>query len=91
MQQQLKYLDVFLRGNSYDRRLHEGQDGSYIFLSAVVKRAERESHHSLPTTAEVKNIWICTSPPDTPSWRTDELVKLKANFMLTDTVLQPNR
>jgi hypothetical protein len=28
-----------------------------------VKAAEREVHHSLPSTAEVKNVWSYTSTP----------------------------
>jgi hypothetical protein len=34
-----------------------------------VKLQRRESDHSPPTSAEVKKIWIYTSTPHTPSWR----------------------
>jgi hypothetical protein len=29
----------------------------------------REAHHSLPASVEVKKMWIYTSTPHTPSWR----------------------
>jgi hypothetical protein len=32
-------------------------------LSPGVKRLEREVEHSPPASAEVKNMWICTSTP----------------------------
>jgi hypothetical protein len=38
-------------------------------LSTGVKRSGREFYHSPPTSAEVKNMWIYTSTPHTPSWR----------------------
>jgi hypothetical protein len=34
-----------------------------------VKRPEPEVDHSPPASAEVKNMWIYTSTPRTPSWR----------------------
>jgi hypothetical protein len=39
-------------------------------LSPGVKRPGREVDYSLPTSAEVKKMWIYTSTPHTPSWRT---------------------
>jgi hypothetical protein len=38
-------------------------------LSPRVKRPGRVVDHSPPTSAEVKKIWIYTSTPHTPSWR----------------------
>jgi hypothetical protein len=38
-------------------------------LSPGVKRPGREVGHSHPTSAEVKKMWIYTSTPHTPSWR----------------------
>jgi hypothetical protein len=38
-------------------------------LSPGVKRQGREVDHSPPTSAEVKKMWIYTSTPHTPSWR----------------------
>jgi hypothetical protein len=39
-------------------------------LSAGVKRPERESNYSLPSSAEVKNSWSSTSTPyKKSSWR----------------------
>jgi hypothetical protein len=38
-------------------------------LSPGVKRLGREVDHSPPTSAEVKKMWIYTSTPHTPSWR----------------------
>jgi hypothetical protein len=38
-------------------------------LSSGVKRPGREIDHSPPTSAEVKKMWISTSTPHTPSWR----------------------
>jgi hypothetical protein len=38
-------------------------------LSPGVKRPGREADHSLPASAEVKKMWISTSTPPTPSWR----------------------
>jgi hypothetical protein len=38
-------------------------------LSPGVKRSGREVDHSPPTSAEVKRMWIYTSTPHTPSWR----------------------
>jgi hypothetical protein len=34
-----------------------------------VKRPGREADHSPPTSAEVKKMWVYTSTPHTPSWR----------------------
>jgi hypothetical protein len=38
-------------------------------LSPGVKWPGREVDHSPPTSAEVKKLWIYTSTPHTPSWR----------------------
>jgi hypothetical protein len=38
-------------------------------LSPVVKRQGREAHHSPPTSAQVKKMWISTSTPPYASWR----------------------
>jgi hypothetical protein len=38
-------------------------------LSPRIKRPGREADHSPPTSAEVKKMWIYTSTPHTPSWR----------------------
>jgi hypothetical protein len=38
-------------------------------LSSGVKRPGREVDRSPPTSAEVKRMWIYTSTPHTPSWR----------------------
>jgi hypothetical protein len=38
-------------------------------LSLGVKRLGREVDHSPPISAEVKKMWIYTSTPHTPSWR----------------------
>jgi hypothetical protein len=38
--------------------------------SPRVKRPGREVDNSLPASAEVKKMWIYTSTPHTPSWRT---------------------
>jgi hypothetical protein len=37
-------------------------------LSPGAKQPGREADHSPPTSAEVKNMWIYTSTPHTPSW-----------------------
>jgi len=37
------------------------------FLGA--KRPGRETDHSSPSSAEVKNMWSFTSTPHAPSWR----------------------
>jgi len=34
-----------------------------------VKRPGREADRSPPSSAEVKNAWLCTSTPNTSSWR----------------------
>jgi hypothetical protein len=34
-----------------------------------VKWPGREADHSPPTIAEIKKMWIYTSTPHTPSWR----------------------
>jgi hypothetical protein len=39
------------------------------FLSARVKRPGREADNSSTTSAEVKKMWIYTSLPHTPPWR----------------------
>jgi hypothetical protein len=39
------------------------------FFSPGVKRPGHEAHHSLPSTAEVKNAWSYTSTACTSSWR----------------------
>jgi hypothetical protein len=44
------------------------------------KRSEREVDHSSPTSAEVKKMWIYTSTPNTPSWRSAKLVQHRDNF-----------
>jgi hypothetical protein len=49
-------------------------------LSPGIKRQGREAKHSSPTTVEVKKIWIYTSSPHTPSWRSALLVKHSDNF-----------
>jgi hypothetical protein len=51
-------------------------------LSLAVKRPGRESDHSPPSSAEVKNSWSYTSVPDTPSWR-DAQLKHRDNFTFT--------
>jgi hypothetical protein len=38
-------------------------------LSQMVKRPGREADHSPPASAEVKKMWIYTSTPHTPLWR----------------------
>jgi hypothetical protein len=38
-------------------------------LSPGVKRPGREVEHSPPSSAEIKRMWIYTSTPHTPSWR----------------------
>jgi hypothetical protein len=38
-------------------------------LSPGVKWPGREADHSPPTSAEVKKMWVYTSTPPTPSWR----------------------
>jgi hypothetical protein len=38
-------------------------------LSLGLKRQGREADHSPPTSAKVKTMWIYTSTPHTPSWR----------------------
>jgi hypothetical protein len=35
----------------------------------VVKRQGRETYHSLPSSAEVKNDWVIPPPHHTPSFR----------------------
>jgi hypothetical protein len=44
-------------------------------LSLGVRRPGREADHSPPAGAEVKKMWIYTSNPHTPSWRSAWLVK----------------
>lgn len=41
---------------------------STVVLSLWVKLSVRDADHSLPSTAEVKNEFICASTPHTPSW-----------------------
>jgi hypothetical protein len=50
-------------------------------LSPGVKRQGREADHSPPTSAEVKKMWIYTSP-HTPSWRGALLLRHRDNFTL---------
>jgi hypothetical protein len=38
-------------------------------LSQGIKRPGREADHSPPASAEAKKMWIYTSTPHTPSWR----------------------
>jgi hypothetical protein len=38
-------------------------------LSPGIKRPGSEADHSPPTSAELNKIWIYTSTPHTPSWR----------------------
>jgi hypothetical protein len=38
-------------------------------LSPGIKRPGREADHSPPDSTEVKKMWIYTSIPHTPSWR----------------------
>jgi hypothetical protein len=40
-------------------------------FSAGVKRQGREADHLAPANAEVKKMWIYTSAPHTPPWRSD--------------------
>jgi hypothetical protein len=47
--------------NSYPK----GTGGSF----PGVKQPGREADHSLPASGEVKKIWIYTSTPHMPSWR----------------------
>jgi hypothetical protein len=59
--------------------LHVVQTGSGIHPTSYpmgtgssfpgVKRPGREADQSPPTNAEIKKIWIYTSTPPTPSWR----------------------
>jgi hypothetical protein len=49
-------------------------------LSPWVKRQGCEADHLPPTSAEVKTLWIYTSTPHTPSWRSAQLVKHRDNF-----------
>jgi hypothetical protein len=43
-------------------------------LSLRIKRPGRETDHSPPSSAEIKNAWCYTSPlPNTPSWRGAQL------------------
>jgi hypothetical protein len=51
-------------------------------LYSGVKRPGREVDHSPPTSAEVKKMWVYTSTPHTPSWRSAWLVKHRDNFTL---------
>jgi hypothetical protein len=46
------------------------------------KAAGREADYLLPSSAEVKNTWIYTSTPHTPSWRGTQL-KHRDNFTFT--------
>jgi hypothetical protein len=48
----------------------------------VINRPGREADHSLPSSAEVKNTWSCTSTPPVPSWRGAQL-KHRDNFTFT--------
>jgi hypothetical protein len=47
-----------------------------------VKRPGREVDHSPPTSADIKKMWIYTSTPHTPSWRSAQLIKHGDNFTL---------
>jgi hypothetical protein len=38
-------------------------------LSPGVKQPGREADHSPPTSTEIKKMWLYTSTPRTPSWR----------------------
>ena len=40
-------------------------------LSPLVRRSERGSNHSRPSSAEVKDEWSCTSAAHTPYWLTE--------------------
>jgi hypothetical protein len=51
-------------------------------LSSGIKRQGREADHSPPASAEIKEIWIYTSTPHTPSWCSSYLVKHRDNFTL---------
>jgi len=37
-------------------------------LFPEVRPPEHEADHSPPASAKVKNVWICTSTPNTASW-----------------------
>jgi hypothetical protein len=52
-------------------------------LSPGVKQPGREADNSPPTSVDVKNIWIYTSTPHTPSWHSASLVnhRDKLNFL----------
>jgi hypothetical protein len=45
-----------------------------------VKRPRQEADHSRPTSAEVKKIWVYTSLPHTPRWRSANFIKYRDNF-----------
>jgi hypothetical protein len=52
-------------------------------LSPGIKRPGREADHFPPASAEIKKMWIYTSTPHTPSWRSALLVKHRNNFNFT--------
>jgi hypothetical protein len=49
-------------------------------LSSGVKRPGGAAHHSPSTSAEVKKMWVYTSTPHAPSWRSVCLLKQRDNF-----------
>jgi hypothetical protein len=60
-----------------------GSGGSFL----GVKRLGHEADHSPPASAEVKKMWIYTSTPHTPSWRSAQLFKHRNNFTFTFTFI----
>jgi hypothetical protein len=51
-------------------------------LSPGVKRPGREADQSPPASVEVKKMWIYTSTPHTPSWRSASLIKHMTTLLL---------
>jgi len=49
-------------------------------LSFGVKRPGREANHLPPSSAEIKNVWIYTSIPHTPSERGAQLKKAQGQI-----------